>query len=432
MFKKLIFLSISAFMFSQQTEEWDLQKTVDYAISKHPTVQQSILKMDQRKQEITASKGMLLPSVSASTSQNYSFGSTINPGTNQREALNVGTTQFSAIANWELFNWRNFMNISLSKMNKESSDYRLKAVQNDIALNVIQLFFQYQNDKAWLGVLKTQLDGVEEQIKRTEKEVEIGNRPKSDIYDIKANMGTLQEQWVSAKNQKEISKNNLLNALAITSDNIDFAQNTSDTSSVLAFSDENFVKEMLEKNPAYLAAAKEIQVSAEKIRVERSGYLPTLNGQYSWSTFYSKVLGGNQPTTAFSDQFNQNKNQQVYFNLSIPVFNKLQVKSNVEIAKLNKINADLEKEKTVSNLVAALKSIKIQYQNSEEKYRLLQQNFENQKLSFDKSEEKYKEGLMDAYTFFVVRNNWLQANYNLIKSRYDVMLQEELWKIYNR
>ncbi|HFK5554329.1 TPA: TolC family protein [Elizabethkingia anophelis] len=432
MFKKLIFLSISAFMFSQQTEEWDLQKTIDYAISKHPTVQQSILKVDQRKQEITASKGMLLPSVSASTSQNYSFGSTINPGTNQREALNVGTTQFSAIANWELFNWRNFTNISLSKMNKESSDYRLKAVQNDIALNVIQLFFQYQNDKALLGVLKTQLDGVEEQIKRTEKEVEIGNRPKSDIYDIKANMGTLQEQWVSAKNQKEISKNNLLNALAINSDNIDFVQNTTDTSSALAFSDENFVKEMLEKNPAYLAAAKDIQASAEKIRVERSGYLPTLNGQYSWSTFYSKVLGGNQPTTAFSDQFNQNKNQQVYFNLSIPVFNKLQVKSNVEIAKLNKINAYLEKEKTVNNLVTALKAIKIQYQNSEEKYRLLQQNFENQKLSFEKSEEKYKEGLMDAYTFFVVRNNWLQANFNLIKSRYDVMLQEELWKIYNK
>lgn len=320
-------------------------KTIDYAISKHPTVQQSILKVDQRKQEITASKGMLLPSVSASTSQNYSFGSTINPGTNQREALNVGTTQFSAIANWELFNWRNFLNISLSKMNKESSDYRLKAVQNDIALNVIQLFFQYQNDKALLGVLKTQLDGVEEQIKRTEKEVEIGNRPKSDIYDIKANMGTLQEQWVSAKNQKEISKNNLLNALAINSDHIDFVQNTTDTSSALAFSDENFVKEMLDKNPAYLAAAKEIQASEERIKVERSGYLPTLNGQYSWSTFYSKVLGGNQPTTAFSDQFNQNKNQQVYFNLSIPVFNKLQIKSNVEIAKLNKINADLEKEK---------------------------------------------------------------------------------------
>ena len=319
-------------------------KTVDYAISKHPTVQQSILKVDQRKQEITASKGMLLPSVSANTSQNYSFGSTINPGTNQREALNVGTTQFSATANWELFNWRNFMNISLSKMNKESSDYRLKAVQNDIALNVIQLFFQYQNDKAWFGVLKTQLDGVEEQIKRTEKEVEIGNRPKSDIYDIKANMGTLQEQWVSAKIRKKFPKQS--------------AQCISHYFGQCRFRSEYngyiFCSGLFRRKLCKRNAGKESGISGCCKRnpgfcredQSREKRLPTnIERAVFVVYFYSKVLGGNQPTTAFSDQFNQNKNQQVYFNLSIPVFNKLQVKSNVEIAKLNKINADLEKEK---------------------------------------------------------------------------------------
>ena len=78
-----------------------------------------------------------------------------------------------------------------------------------------------------------------------------------------------------------------------------------------------------------------------------------------------------------------------------------------------------KKRKTVSNLVAALKSIKIQYQNSEENTDFFSKILKT-KIVFDKSEEKYKEGLMDAYTFFVVRNNWLQANYNLIKSRYDV------------
>jgi outer membrane protein len=59
----------------------------------------------------------------------------------------------------------------------------------------------------------------------------------------------------------------------------------------------------------------------------------------------------------------------------------------------------------------------------------LDANFENQKLSFQKSEEKYKEGLMDAYTFFVVRNGWLQANYNLISSKNDVIQQTELLKV---
>jgi outer membrane protein len=65
------------------------------------------------------------------------------------------------------------------------------------------MFFAYQNSRSWLEVLETQISGMEEQIRRTEKEVEIGNRPKSDVYDIKANLGTLQEQWVSAKNRDQ-------------------------------------------------------------------------------------------------------------------------------------------------------------------------------------------------------------------------------------
>ena len=83
----------------------------------------------------------------------------------------------------------------------------------------------------------------------------------------------------------------------------------------------------------------------------------------------------------------------------------------------------------VNNLTQSINSIKKQVQNSEEKYTLLKANFENQKLSFQKSEEKYKEGLMDAYTFFVVRNNWLQANYNLISSKNEVLQQTELLNI---
>ena len=37
---------------------------------------------------------------------------------------------------------------------------------------------------------------------------------------------------------------------------------------------------------------------------------------------------------------------------------------------------------------------------------------------------------MDAYTFFVVRNGWLQANYNLINSKNDVVQQTELLKVF--
>lgn len=424
--KKLFFLLIINLLPAQQS--WNLKQCLDYAETNHPLIKQATVNVQKNDRQISAAKGMLLPSVEAGINHNYSFGSTIDQTTNQRGSLNTQYDQVYAQANWEMVNWRNFLNISLSKINKESSTFRLKQAQNEVKLNVIQTFFDYQNSKSFLDVLQTQISGIEGQIKRTEKEVEIGSRPKSDVYDIKANLGTLQEQWVSAKNTRDLSKIKVLNALAIIKDSLDFQmseENLADSN----FNNPEFIKNLIEKNPAYKTTMTETKAFEKNISIAKSAYLPTLVGSYTWSSFYSKTLGEN--ADSFSEQFNRNKNQQVGFGLNIPIFNKLQVKNNVEIAKLNVINSNYEQEIIINNLTKTFNSIKTQYQNAEEKYNLLKDNFENQRLSFEKSEEKYKEGLMDAYTFFVVRNNFLQANYNLILSKNDVMQQTELLKILN-
>ena len=424
--KNLFFILLINLFPAQQI--WTLKQSLDYASTHHPLIMQATVNIQKNDRQISAAKGMLLPSVEAGANHNYSFGSSIDQTTNQRGALNTQYDQVYAQANWEMVNWRNFLNISLSKINKESSTFRLKQAQNEVKLNVIQTFFDYQNSKSFLDVLQTQISGIEGQIKRTEKEVEIGSRPKSDVYDIKANLGTLQEQWVSAKNTRDLSKINLLNALAITKDTLDFQmseENLADSN----FNDPEFIKNLIEKNPAYKTTMTETKGFEKNISIAKAAYLPTLIGTYTWSSFYSKTLG--ETTDPFSEQFKRNKSQQVGFGLNIPIFNKLQVKNNVEIAKLNVINSNYEQEIIINDLTKTLNSIKTQYQNAEEKYTLLKDNFENQRLSFEKSEEKYKEGLMDAYTFFVVRNNFLQANYNLILSKNDVMQQTELLNVLN-
>ncbi|MBL3548027.1 MULTISPECIES: TolC family protein [unclassified Chryseobacterium] len=426
--KNIIFLFFVGLYPAQQT--WNLQQCLDYATAHHPLVKQATVNVAKNDKLITGSKGMLLPSVEAGVRHTYSFGSSINQSSNQREALNTQYDQFTAQADWSLFNWKNILDISLSTLNKETSAYRLKLAQNKVKLNVIQMFFAYQNGKSWLEVLETQISGMQDQIKRTEKEVEIGNRPKSDVYDIKANLGTLQEQWVSAKNQRDQSKINLLNALAFTQDSLEFVMAEETLSSEAEFRDPDFTKKLLEKNPAYQSVIAEIKAQEKKEDIARAGYLPTLNASYSWSTFYNKVLGKDDNSNIrFSDQFSQNKNQTVLLGLTIPIFNKLQVKTNVETAKLDIINSKYDKELIINDLTQNINSIKAQFLNAQEKYNLLDTNFENQKLSFQKSEEKYKEGLMDAYTFFVVRNGWLQANYNLISSKNDVIQQTELLKV---
>ena len=425
--KKLFLIFIINFLPAQQ--QWNLKQTLEYAVKNNPEIQQSILSIDENQKNVNISKGNLLPSVQSGVGRTYSFGSTINPNSNQREALNVQHDQFFAQADLAVFNWKNYLDISLSKLNKETSEYRLKVIQNNLKMEVVNLFFQYLKDKSWLEVLEPQVAGMKEQIARTEKEVEIGSRAKSDVYDIKANFGTIQEQWISAQNQMNISKINLLSALNINKDSVDFVLDEVLMDENLILNTDEKIDRLVKNNPIYLENQKDLEIAQKKIKMAKSDYLPTISGQYQWSTFFSKPLNSSS-FTDFTDQFKQNKNSQLYFGLNVPIFQKFQVKNRVEIAKLDELNTSFENQKKLNEIYKVLNIIAEQYKNALEKNTLLESNFENQKLSFERSQEKYKEGLMDAYTFFVVQNNWLQANFNLNSSKFEVIQQNELLKIF--
>ena len=410
-------------------QKWNLQQCLDFAMKNSPEVQQSIINVSKNQRQINTAKGNLLPSASIGINHNYSFGNGINTQNNQREAINTQTDNFYALASTDVFNWKNYLNISLSKINKESSEYRLRTVQNDVKLSIIGLFFQYMKDKSWFEVLEPQISGMKEQIARTEKEVEIGNRAKSDVYDIKANFGTIQEQWISAQNQMNISKINLLAALNINKDSIDFVSDGNSEITPNFINSKEMIDHLVQKNPIFIENQKELEAAKMKIKAAKSDYLPTISAQYQWSSFFNKNLKEDL-TTNFSTQFNQNKNSQVSLGLNVPLFQKFQVKNAVETAKLDQQYTVFENQRKLNDLYKTLNVIAEQYDNAIEKNKILQQNFENQKLSFERSEEKYKEGLMDAYTFFVVRNSWLQANFNLNASKFDVMQQQALINVF--
>ena len=318
-------------------QKWNLQQCLDFAMKNSPEVQQSIINVSKYQRQINAAKGNLLPSASIGMNHNYSFGNGINTQNNQREAINTQTDNFYALASTDVFNWKNYLNISLSKINKESSEYRLRTVQNDVKLSIIGLFFQYMKDKSWFEVLEPQISGMKEQIARTEKEVEIGNRAKSDVYDIKANFGTIQEQWISAQNQMNISKINLLAALNINKDSIDFVSDGNSEITPNFINSKEMIDHLVQKNPIFIENQKELEAAKMKIKAAKSDYLPTISAQYQWSSFFNKNLKEDL-TTNFSTQFNQNKNSQVSLGLNVPLFQKFQVKNVAELISVAKQN----------------------------------------------------------------------------------------------
>ena len=79
--KKLFFILLINFLPAQQS--WTLQECLDYASTNHPLVKQSAVNIQKNDRQISASKGMLLPSVDAGINHNYNFGNGINTDNNQ-------------------------------------------------------------------------------------------------------------------------------------------------------------------------------------------------------------------------------------------------------------------------------------------------------------------------------------------------------------
>ncbi|HYV55374.1 MAG TPA: TolC family protein, partial [Chitinophagaceae bacterium] len=116
---------------------WSLQQCIDYALANNLTVKQSELNVDLGKVGVNQSAAALFPSLNGFASDNYYFGRSIDPYTNQFTQNQVRSNSFSLSSSISLFEGFTLMNtLKQSKLNYMSSKYDLQKVKNDMALNV--------------------------------------------------------------------------------------------------------------------------------------------------------------------------------------------------------------------------------------------------------------------------------------------------------
>ena len=77
---KIVTILVLAFFFSTnaQDKKWTLQECVDYAVENNISIKQQELSKELIEEDIITAKGNFYPSLNASASQNFNFGSYIN------------------------------------------------------------------------------------------------------------------------------------------------------------------------------------------------------------------------------------------------------------------------------------------------------------------------------------------------------------------
>jgi len=167
-----------------QDNSWPLQKCIAEAMKNAIEIKIEQLNVKKAQKQHNAIVNQMLPNVSFTGNHSYNFGSTIDPATNGRVSSNIQNDNFFLNAQMNLIDFKAFATAQKTKIEIEKAKAQLAIIENEYQLQILESYYQALFTQELLKIQKEQFKNVQFNLNRVTKEVEIGSKPKSDLYDI--------------------------------------------------------------------------------------------------------------------------------------------------------------------------------------------------------------------------------------------------------
>ncbi len=434
-----LFLGLSL---QAQTKKWTLDECVQYALENNISIKQSDLDTQTASIDKKSAFGNLLPSINASTSHSWNIGlnQDITTGLLRNQTtqftstgINVGIDIYKGLQNQN--------NLRKANLALVASKYQLLKMQEDIALNVANAFLQVLFNKENLKVQLEQLAINEKQLARSSELVSAGVVPRGDLLDIKASVAQTRQNVVAAENTLLISKLSLSQLLQLNDfENFDVVDvmDINNNASILAQSPSAIIDKAKESRTELKIAQTNLEIAQKNLAIARGAFQPTLQGFYGFNSRISyadvAVISGGvistKPANPFWTQFSDNKGQSFGAQLSIPIFNGLATKNNVERSKVNLQKATIALEQQNLNLQRTIYTAFTDAKGALKANESAISSFEARQEAYNYAKEKFAVGLMNSFDFNQAQTLLVNSQSEVLRTKYDSIFKIKILEFY--
>ncbi len=413
-----------------QERVWSLEDCINHALEHNLTVQQSALAVQQKEIELNTAQSRRLPGVSASASQNFSFGRGLTAD-NTYANSNTASTSFSLGGDLPLFQGFDISNgIKISKLDLASATADLEKARDDIRVAVAQAYVQILYNEELLKVASQQTAHDEQLLEQVEARYLAGKASEAEISAQRATLAQSRLSETQASNSLILSKLDLTQLLELPSpDGFGVvAPDVSELELQLLMTPEEIYARAVEVRPAVQSALIQLESAGVNIDRAKGGYLPTLSLSGGIGTNYYNTSKMNSPS--FSEQLRNNFSQYVGLSMNIPVFSRFSTRNSVRIAKINRVNMQLQLENVKKNLYKEIQQAYYNAVASQTKYVSSEESAESAARHYELTEQKYLNGKASITDYNDAKNSYLQAESEHLKARYECLFQTRLLDFY--
>ena len=418
---------------AQRSDIWSLRRCLDYAKESNIQLKQAELNVKSSDILLKRAQALRLPNINFGTNLGLRFGYFVDPFTNRLELQNSQTVDAGLQSQVSLFNGFSISNsIKQGQIDLASDEAALAQQEYDLALNVTLAYLQILQQAEVLESARLQLGSTKGQRDRTAKLVKAGSLPQADLLLVESQIATEEINVINAENLLEMAYLSLQQILNLDpDDNFGIERlELSDPKSSFSIEPASEIYQFAEANqPGIRSADLAVQSASLGVDIANSDRIPSLGlfGSVGtgWSSLRQEATDQN-----FSEQITQNRSGSVSLGLNVPIYNRRQVKTNIELAEIQMRNsqytADLERQllkQTIEQAYLDLRSAFTTYNSTIKQVEALE-------LSFTNTEKQFNLGVVNSVDYLLAKNNLNRARFDLVRTKYTYIFQQKVLDFY--
>lgn len=430
-------LAAASGLYAQEaSKQWSLQDCINYALEKNIKLQQDKIALEESDIDVKTAKASLFPSLSFNTGHNvinrpYQQNSSTVSGTEIISSDNKTTYNgnYSLSAQWTLWNGgRRLNNIKQQKTTRDIASLSVSETENMLQEEITKLFVQILYADESVKINKSTLETSEANFKRGEELFKEGSISKADLAQLESQVGNDKYQLVTSESTLRNYKLQLKQLLELNgTDEMTLALPTLSDEQVMKVlpSQADVYQTALTTRPEIQSGQLSIDNAKLGIKTAKAGYMPTISLSASSSSTTNSASTNN-----WAQQMKYGWNNMIGVSLSIPIFDNRQNKSNVQKAKLQYSNSQLNLATKQKELYSTVETLWLDALNAQQQYAAADTKLKSSQTSYDMVSEQFKLGMKNTVELLTEKNNLQSAQQQRLQAKYMAVLDRALLDFY--
>ena len=420
----------SGFAGNAQSKVWTLEECINYALSKNISIKKTELTNDRNQLNANQAQSNRLPSVNASVSQNFNWGKGFDSTTGTYRSSGSNSSNYSLSSSVSLFNGQKLDNkIKQAELDLQSGRFNSEAVKESVGLNILNAYLQVLYAIESVSNAEKQIVSTTEQLNLAKERMDLGVISVSDYLQIKSELATEKSTLASAQSTLSMSKITLMQLMELPVDP-NFEITSPNFDNLLVDSAQPNAQDIYNQALGIKPQIKNAELSKESaklgVEIAKADALPSLSMNAGLSTGYSSLTTNSDYTGQLKDKVNPS----IGFSLSIPIFQKKQIKTNIASANISVTDAELTEISTKNDLRKSIEQACADVASAKSQYVASQEQNQSSKESYDVTTEKYNQGLINSVDYLIQKTNLITSESKLLQSKFNLIFSFKVVDFY--